>query len=295
MGELEPDAGGVEWGYETHPGYFAQDYGEQFENPSWSAEEWITSFAPGRTIGFVRGELGRVLFSGDDATKRLGTLSGGEAARLVFCRLAIEKPNVLVLDEPTNHLDLESIEALVKGLRAYDGPLILGSHDRWFVGRLANRIVEITEDAIRDFAGTYEDYVHFCGDDHLDVDTVVLRAQRERRERRAGKGGDSEGEDDAPRPRASSAPAGARNESARPSPNRMREMRKRRDRLTDAIDRAEERLAEIDALFCEPGFYERSDPDEVAALEEERARLAPEIEALVADWEEAERDLGETA
>jgi len=270
VGELEPDAGAVEWGYETHPGYFAQDHGDQFENPEWSAEEWITSFAPGRTVGFVRGELGRLLFSGDDAAKRLGTLSGGEAARLVFCRIAIERPNVLVLDEPTNHLDLESIEALVEGLKRYDGTLILVSHDRWFVGELATRIVEITERAIRDFAGSYEDYVHYCGDDHLDVDTVVLRAQRERRERRK--------EDAEPTARP-------------PSPNRIRELRKRRDSLTDAIERAEGRLAEIDGRFCEPGFYEGSTADEVSRLEAERARLGEEIEGLVAEWEEVEERL----
>ena len=90
----------------------------------------------------------------------------------------IREPNVLVLDEPTNHLDLESIDALVKGLRDYPGTLVFVSHDRWFVERLANRIVEIGEDGIRDYRGTYAEYVAFCGDDHLDVAAVTLRAGR---------------------------------------------------------------------------------------------------------------------
>ncbi|MEE8486525.1 MAG: ABC-F family ATP-binding cassette domain-containing protein, partial [Gemmatimonadota bacterium] len=141
MGVLDADAGSVEWGYETHTGYFAQDHHEQFENPRWTAEEWIAASCPGRNKGFIRGELARVLFSGDEAEKRLGVLSGGEAARLVFCRLAIQRPNVLVLDEPTNHLDMESIEALVEGLHSFDGTLIFVSHDRWFVSQLATRIV----------------------------------------------------------------------------------------------------------------------------------------------------------
>ncbi|NNC28319.1 ABC-F family ATP-binding cassette domain-containing protein [Longimicrobium terrae] len=179
MGDLKPDTGEVEWGYETHPGYFAQDHHEQLGESERTAEEWLWDYCPGKDRGFVRGHLGMMLFSGDDGEKRLSALSGGEAARLVFSRLALEQPNVLVLDEPTNHLDLESIEALVQGLQTYDGTLILVSHDRWFVGQLATRVVEISPKGIRDFLGTYQEYVHSCGDDHLDADTVVLKAKRE--------------------------------------------------------------------------------------------------------------------
>jgi ATPase subunit of ABC transporter with duplicated ATPase domains len=179
VGDLKPDRGAVEWGYETHPGYFAQDHHEQLEGLDRTAEQWLWDFCPSRDRGFVRGHLGMMLFSGDDGEKRLSALSGGEAARLVFSRLALEQPNVLVLDEPTNHLDLESIEALVAALREYEGTLILVSHDRWFVGQLATRVVEISPAGIRDYLGTYEEYVHACGDDHLDADTVVLKAKRE--------------------------------------------------------------------------------------------------------------------
>lgn len=179
VGDLKADTGSVEWGYETHPGYFAQDHHEQLEGLERTAEQWLWDFCPSRDRGFVRGHLGMVLFSGDDGEKRLSALSGGEAARLVFSRLALEQPNVLVLDEPTNHLDLESIEALVASLQTYEGTLILVSHDRWFVGQLATRVVEISPAGIRDYLGTYEEYVHACGDDHLDADTVVLKAKRE--------------------------------------------------------------------------------------------------------------------
>ncbi|HEX8245593.1 MAG TPA: ATP-binding cassette domain-containing protein, partial [Longimicrobium sp.] len=152
---------------------------EQLDGDEQTAEQWLWNYCPGKDRGFVRGHLGMMLFSGDDGEKRLSALSGGEAARLVFSRLALEQPNVLVLDEPTNHLDLESIEALVAALQGYEGTLILVSHDRWFVGQLATRIVEIRRDGIRDYLGTYEEYVHACGDDHLDADTVVLKAKRE--------------------------------------------------------------------------------------------------------------------
>jgi ATPase subunit of ABC transporter with duplicated ATPase domains len=281
MGELDADEGTVDWGYETHPSYFAQDHKDQFENAKWSAEEWITTHAPGKTIGFIRGELGRVLFSGDEAAKRLGALSGGEAARLVFCRIAIEKPNVLVLDEPTNHLDLESIEALVESLRDYEGTLVFVSHDRWFVGQLADRVIEITETDIRDFAGTYEDYVHYCGDDHLDVDTVVLKA---RRDKRKAKDAETSPPPAAPAARQKAAPASI-------SPNRLREMRKQRDRALAHVERAEARVKEIDDRFCEPDFYEVAAADEVTTLEGERERLQGEIVERLAEWERLEAEL----
>ncbi|MYG23773.1 MAG: ABC-F family ATP-binding cassette domain-containing protein, partial [Gemmatimonadetes bacterium] len=185
-GRLDADDGTVEWGYETHPGYFAQDPGDHLRTPRRTAEAWIDEFCEGKGIGFARGKMGMVLFSGDDVEKRLEALSGGESARLVLCSLMIREPNVLVLDEPTNHLDLEAIEALVKGLRGYPGTLIFVSHDRWFVGRLANRIVEITPDGMRDYRGTYEEYVAYCGDDHLDVEVVATRAREERRKREPG-------------------------------------------------------------------------------------------------------------
>ena len=179
MGDLAADDGQVEWGYEAQRGYFAQDHHEQLSDGDRTAEQWLWDYCPGKDRGYVRGALGAMLFSGSDGEKRLSALSGGEAARLVFSRLGLEQPNVLVLDEPTNHLDLESIEALVAALREYEGTLILVSHDRWFVGQLATRIVEISPGGIRDYLGSYEEYVHACGDDHLDADTVVLKARRE--------------------------------------------------------------------------------------------------------------------
>jgi ATPase subunit of ABC transporter with duplicated ATPase domains len=173
MRETGADSGEVEWGYETYPGYFAQDHQESLEREAMTVEQWTSQFCPDKGIGYVRGELALMLFTGDDPKKQLSALSGGEAARLVFARLAIEKPNVLVLDEPTNHLDLESIEALVEGLREYPGTLIFVSHDRWFIGQLATRIVDIEPEGITDYQGTYEEYVAKRGVDRLNVEQVA--------------------------------------------------------------------------------------------------------------------------
>jgi ATPase subunit of ABC transporter with duplicated ATPase domains len=269
-GVLEPDAGEVEWGYETYPGYFAQDHREQFDDPSKTAEEWIWDYCPGKEVGWLRGSLALMLFSGDETKKRLETLSGGEAARLIFCRLGMESPNVLVLDEPTNHLDLEAIEALVEGLKSYEGTLIFVSHDRWFVGALATRIVEIKPDAIRDYPGTYEEYVHFCGDDHLDADQVILRAKREKKDK-----------------------APSKDERNKPRPRKLSKWKldARQGELLKEVEASEARIGEIDGRFTEPSFYKSVAPGEIRSLEEERARIQNRLESLLEEWEQVEGDL----
>jgi ATPase subunit of ABC transporter with duplicated ATPase domains len=285
VGELAADAGEVEWGHETHPGYFAQDHREQLGGSDVTAEEWLWDFCPDRDRGFVRGHLGLMLFSGDDGAKRLSALSGGEAARLVFSRLALQQPNVLVLDEPTNHLDLESIEALVVALRNYEGTLILVSHDRWFVRHLATRVVEISREGVRDYHGTYEEYVQACGDDHLDADAVVLKVRREERKARRGEPSDN----GRPTP---SAPAGGQRE---PGEARRKRLEARRDQLTADIESAEARVLEIDRLFCGAGYFERTPPDQVAAVQKERAGLQEQLDRLLEEWEGVESELGAAA
>ncbi len=286
MGEMAPDAGEVEWGYETHPGYFAQDHRDQLQPENRTAEAWVWEFCPGELIGYVRNQMGRVLFSGDEAKKPLKALSGGEAARLVFCKLAIQQPNVLVLDEPTNHLDLESIEALVEGLQSFPGTLIFVSHDRWFVSRLATRILEIKPGEVLDYEGTYEEYVHYCGDDHLDIDTVVLKARREKRRAK-------EEADEAKATAAGDAAnaGGEGQKSKKVSKNRIRQVRDRSAKLLAKVESAEARIEEINQVFCDPTFYERSQPSEVRRLEEEQKQLRSEVEEMMAEWEKAEEEL----
>ena len=277
MDDLAADEGTVEWGYETHPGYFAQDHREQFDSPNNTAEGWIWGFCADQSIGYVRGNLGMVLFSGDDVEKRLGDLSGGEAARLIFAKLAIAQPNVLVLDEPTNHLDLESIEALVEGLQAFPGTLILVSHDRWFVSQLATRIVEIRPDDIHDYHGTYEEYVHFCGDDHLDADRVVLKAKNEKRRKKEEKTSDD-----------ASKKGSAKNRSKGNSKASRKRDQKQQEALLTRIEDAETRMKEIDETLCTPGFYADTPADDVRELERERAHLERDVAEWTTEWERAE-------
>ena len=159
VGDVEADRGSVEWGHETHVGYFAQDHHEQLSGLDRTIEEWLWDFCPGRDRGFVRAHLGAVLFSGEEGAKRLGALSGGEAARLVFARLALERPNVLVLDEPTNHLDLESITAFNNSLKQFKGTVIFTTHDHEFAQTVANRVVELTPTHTLDRYLSFDDYM----------------------------------------------------------------------------------------------------------------------------------------
>ncbi|MDG2307126.1 MAG: ABC-F family ATP-binding cassette domain-containing protein [Candidatus Binatia bacterium] len=185
MNRLDADAGTTEWGYEAHPGYFAQDHHEiLIGKERETLQSWLWDQCALESIGFVRARLAQVLFTKDDAEKRVEHLSGGEGARLVFAKLGVDRPNVLVLDEPTNHLDLEGIEALADAVLGYDGTSLFVSHDRWFVGRVATRIIEIKPDGIVDFAGTYQEYLARCGDDHLDAESVLKKSKDERKARK---------------------------------------------------------------------------------------------------------------
>ena len=278
MNETQPDAGSVDWGYETYPGYVAQDHKEQLGMHRQTVESWLTTYSPGESIGFVRGQLGAVLFTGDDADKKLTALSGGEAARLIFSRQVVEKPNVLLLDEPTNHLDLESIEALVDGLKSYEGTLIFVSHDRWFVGELATRIVEITREGINDFPGSYEDYLDKCGDDHLDAKAVLRKARTAKREEPAS---------------AEPAGKGKANKPAPDSKKRRRQLAASLDKATAAVAETEARLGTINDQFCDPSFFQKTPRDEITALESEHSSLTERLSKLMQEWEGLEREIAE--
>jgi ATPase subunit of ABC transporter with duplicated ATPase domains len=150
--------GKVIWGHEASVGYFAQDHRSLIEK-GMTVFEWLHQWDPGASHEEIRGLLGQMLFPRDDANKRTDVLSGGEAARLIFCKLMLQKPNVLVLDEPTNHLDLESINALNIALQRYPGTVLLVSHDHDLIDEVATRIWHFEGDhKITDFKGAYEEY-----------------------------------------------------------------------------------------------------------------------------------------
>jgi ATPase subunit of ABC transporter with duplicated ATPase domains len=163
-GELAPGSGTIEWVENALLGYMPQDpqahFAEKLDLFTWMAQ-WRTRSDDDQ---IVRATLGRLLFSGDETKKSVTVLSGGEKGRMIYGKLMLTKPNVMLLDEPTNHMDMETIESLQIGLEKYPGTLLFVSHDREFVGGLANRIVELRPDGnIVDFKGTYDEYLRSQG------------------------------------------------------------------------------------------------------------------------------------
>ena len=152
------DSGIVKWGHEVTVGYFAQDHRDSVVTEL-TAIEWLWQFDPQASQEELRGLLGQMLFSGEEALKPTKALSGGEVARMIFCRLMLQKPNFLVLDEPTNHLDLESINALNIALQKYDGTVLLVTHDEDVLDEVATRIWHFKNGKIEDFKGPYADYL----------------------------------------------------------------------------------------------------------------------------------------
>jgi ATPase subunit of ABC transporter with duplicated ATPase domains len=156
------DSGTVIWGHGVAAGYFAQDHGDSIVKGTTTALEWLHQFDPMASQEELRGLMGQMLFSGEDALKPTRALSGGESARLIFCRLMLQKPNFLVLDEPTNHLDLESINALNIALQKYEGTVLLVTHDHDVIDEVATRIWHFEGGRIEDFKGPYSEYLVYA-------------------------------------------------------------------------------------------------------------------------------------
>lgn len=172
MGELEPDEGSYKWGSTITTSYFPIDSDHFFAGCTMSILDWIRQYSTDVTETYLRGFLGRMLFSGDDIYKPVNVLSGGEKVRCMFSRMMLFQSNVLVLDRPTNHLDLESITAVNNGLRDFKGNVLFASHDHEIVQTVANRIIEINEHGCYDKIGTYEEYIDWRKGQNLGTFTL---------------------------------------------------------------------------------------------------------------------------
>lgn len=162
MGELEPDEGSVKWGVSTSQSYFPKDNTPFFENCELNMIDWMRQYSEDQSETYLRGFLGRMLFSGEDVYKQVKVLSGGEKVRCMLSRMMLSGANVLLLDQPTNHLDLESITAVNNGLTAFPGNVILASHDHELVETVANRVIEFHEDGTyTDRSMTYDEYLEW--------------------------------------------------------------------------------------------------------------------------------------
>ena len=160
MGEMQADKGTFNWGVTTSRAYFPKDNTEYFQNGDLNLIDWLRQYSPDQNENFVRGFLGRMLFSGEEATKKAKVLSGGEKVRCMLSRMMLVDANVLILDGPTNHLDLESITSVNNALTKFPGTVLFSSHDQQFIQTVANRVMEVGTFGIRDFPHTtYEEYL----------------------------------------------------------------------------------------------------------------------------------------
>ena len=159
-GEMEPDSGSVEWGVTTSQSYFPKDNSEYFEDVDLSLIDWLRQFSTDQHEEYVRGFLGRMLFSGEEARKKAKVLSGGEKVRCMLSKMMLSNANVLLLDNPTDHLDLEAITSLNKSLERFDGTILFTTHDHEFIQTIANKIIEITPKGILEKEMEYDDYLN---------------------------------------------------------------------------------------------------------------------------------------
>ncbi len=251
-GEIEADAGEIEFGPGVQVGWFSQDTGADF-GPE-PMVELVRAVRPDLNEQQVRAQLGKMLFTGDDAFKTVDQMSGGERARLRLLCLMLERPNVLVLDEPTNHLDIAAREALESALQEFPGAVLVVSHDRYFVDRVAQRVLVLRDGGGEAFAGNYTFFVE-------QTEAQALRESNRKttrgKKRQAG---------------ASSAPK-AKDPYAKVGLEALEAM----------ILERETRLGEIEIAFGEEATYR--DPDAADALQTELAELSSELEALHAAWD----------
>ncbi|MCC7440650.1 MAG: ATP-binding cassette domain-containing protein [Bdellovibrionales bacterium] len=159
VGERQPDAGSFTWGVTTSRSYFPKDNSSYFDRKDLSLIDWLRRYSPDQSESFVRGFLGRMLFSGEEATKKTSVLSGGERVRCMLARMMLSSANVLILDGPTNHLDLESITAVNEGLIRFPGTILFSSHDQQFIQTVANRVIEVGSRGVKDYECSYEEYL----------------------------------------------------------------------------------------------------------------------------------------
>lgn len=166
-GELEADEGSYKWGVTTSQSYFPSDNSKYFDGVDLTLIDWLRQYTTQTLETDIRGWLGRMLFSGEEALKKANVLSGGERVRCMLCKMMLSGANVLILDEPTNHLDLESITALNNGLIRYPETVLFTSHDHQFVQTIANRIIEISGNTILDKTGTYDEFLEDFNEEQL--------------------------------------------------------------------------------------------------------------------------------
>ncbi len=266
------DQGHFTWGFAARVAYFPQDHSREAKG-TLSLLEWLGQFDRDIPQEKLRDLLGRVLFSGDTVNQSIQTLSGGETARLILAKMMMQKPNVLVFDEPTNHLDMEAIEELSKALENFDGTLLLVSHNRYFVSRLANRIIEISYQGVKDFKGTYSEYLEKQAIDYLATRPIL--SQRYAHDAVASK----------------QTPSSTTYSDQKRLKNQKAQLRKKVEQAEEACHQLEKKIYLLETRMASEGFYQQTTRDEQLRLVNEKNQMEEQLLEAMEQWEKAGLEL----
>jgi ABC-type multidrug transport system ATPase subunit len=260
-GELKPITGTVQFGHEVRMGYYAQVH-EELRKLGEPLHEHLHQLHHQKAVKDVRGSLGLMLFEGDEQKKKLSALSGGEMARFVFADLMLQKPNFLVLDEPTNHLDIEGIEALEDALAAFEGTVLMVSHDRAFIKKVCNRVFELKDGTLQELNAGVRALDGMDGSEEVKPLTARQKAEA-----------------------AHVADTNSNYNDRKKQKSDAGKAQTRVKKLEQEIAQHESLINELDALFGDGDRLQTMAPDELRAKTEERAKLQKELEERLAEWE----------
>lgn len=260
-GACSADEGQFEWGFATYFAYFPQDHAREVKG-NLTLLDWLSQFDRNASQEYLRGILGQVLFSGDDVDKSIEVLSGGETARLILAKMMLLKHNVLIFDEPTNHLDMEATEALLEALENYTGTILLISHNRYFVSRIATRIIELTHNGIHDFKGNYSDYIAWR--------EAILLAEANPSQKIK-----------------SATPAKTQYAEQKQRQRYYEQLQRKVIRLEESCHQLEGELKKFETLFCTEGFYQKTSIEEQSRYLHEKNVVEQKLQQAFEEWEKA--------
>ena len=269
-GELKPIAGTVQFGHEVRMGYYAQVH-EELRKLGEPLHEHLHQLHHQKAVKDVRGSLGLMLFEGDEQKKKLSALSGGEMARFVFADLMLQKPNFLVLDEPTNHLDIEGIEALEDALVAYQGTVLMVSHDRAFIKKVCNRVFELKNGTLKELNAGVRALDAMEDSEDKPEPTARQKAEAAMEKEKAEA--------------VSAAATTLSYEERKRLKSEASKAQSRIKRLEDTIAQHEKSIASIDALFADGDKLQSLGAEEIRLKTQERATLQKQLEETMAEWE----------
>jgi len=273
-GNQQANHGDFSWGFEAHCAYFPQDHAREVSGKT-SLLDWLGNFDSRANRETLQKILARSLFSGDDVLKPVSVLSGGETARLILAKMMLVKHNILIFDEPTNHLDMESIESLIEALESYTGTILFVSHNRYFVEKLAKRVIEITPEGLKDYKCTYGEYLEKEAIDHLDV----TKAMRSASDSQLSKGSDNN----------------------KPANDDQKKQQRQKDQLQRKINELEKKCQTIEdslkllneTIFSE-NFYAKIVKAEQEKTLNDKQRLEEKLKVHLTEWEQASEALSST-